>query len=164
MGRPPKNQTLPPKRSLTVGERESIQSTIEEKSQLLRATDDPREGALTVMAPKETGLSKDRLKIEIKRLEETLARESPTAVASRDRDPMNARRRELEARLREEVLETREEIAVINKQHPAWDSAMKKARMRPKYEAMVHEYREICKRLDPDDPNAGSLDAIRKDR
>lgn len=158
----PKN--IPPARTLTVNERESINTLIEEKKSLLGATEEAREGALTVVATKEMGINKDRLRTDIKHLEEVLAKESPRMAAPKDRDRLESRRRELAEILRNEILETREEIEVLNHNHPAWTTAIKKAQMRPRWEGRIAEYREICKQLDPDDPNAGSLDAIRKDR
>lgn len=161
----PKNiKNQPPKRTLTVNERESIGTLIDEKKTLLGATDDAKEGALTVVAPKETGINKDKLRADIMNLERVLATESPRMAAPKDRDRLNQRKTELERKLREDILETREEIEVLNHNHPAWATALKKANTRPRYEPMIAEYREICKQLDPDDPEAGSLDAIRKDR
>lgn len=162
----PKHNTknAPPKRTLTVNERESINTLIGEKKTLLGATDDAKEGALTVIAPKEIGINKDKLRADIQNLERVLATESPRMAAPKDRDRLERRKNELTEILKNDILETREEIEVLNHNHSAWTTALKKAQQRPRHEPMIAEYREICKQLDPDDPDAGSLDAIRKDR
>ena len=161
-GKSPKNKQL--KTSLTVNERESLEGYIENKEELLKASENYSEGAVTVVVPGETGLDKNKIQADINRLKRTLDEGMPERVSNRERDKAVARRDEMAKFLTENVLETREEIDVTNRNHPAWITAVKKAESRPKHERYIAEYKELCRRIDPEDPRAGHLDDIRRDR
>jgi hypothetical protein len=118
-------------------------------------------------------LKRNRLTEQQKQIEDTLRNASPEPISEKDRDAFVKRRDWLKEQFRE-VLETRAELGVLRREKPEWQSATKKATMRISgkdgmgktvpYEQYIAEYQSICRRLEPENEDAGNLHELRKDR
>lgn len=163
------------KRVLTVRERESLQYIAKIQNDALGGGENyglATGGATPVNAP---GLNVKRVRLneQQKQIMTTLRDFSPEPIPPSERDAY-ARRADYCKEKFEQYHQTRKEIHVTSRQHPEWFSAMDKARMWSQPikgdregrspESYAEEYRNIKRRLEPEDDQADSLDRLRKDK
>ena len=60
-----------------------------------------------------------------------------------------------------QVMETFTDLRVTSMNDARWLPATEKAKMRPKYEAMIQRWRNCQILLNPDDPDADNLNKLR---
>lgn len=154
------------KRILTIGERESIERSLSVHKQAASATAAVAgDTGLSPVVPAGMRFNKQRLNLQAKDMARALEEGRPPEVNEKQKDALYARAKYLKEKLlSDQVLETRKELHVLKRDDPAWFSAMEKARMRPKYEADINEYRNIMRTLDPENPDADSLNILRRER
>lgn len=161
------------KRVLTVRERESLQYIARIQNEAMGGGDSyglATGGATPVTAPG-LNVKKARLNEQQKQIMTTLRDHSPEPIPASERDAY-AKRAALCREKFEPILQTRKEIHVTSRQDTAWFSATDKAREWSKPikgddkspEQYAEEYRNIMRRLEPDDDQADSLDRLRKDK
>lgn len=164
----PTNAPIMKGRYLSQREREGLFKTIESSQRMTSASADitalATAGGNTV-APAGTVIHPSRMSDRIKGINKVLKEGTPPQINSAERDNLQKRREELESEFEhDQVLETREELTAIKRSNPAYMTAMAKARMRPKYEGKITEWKNIMRTLDPENPEADNLDQLRKAR
>lgn len=154
-------QGQPPSRKLEAREVESIKRELSQKKDMLRATTNFGEGSYSPAAPEEVSINREKLQSSVRELEKVLETQAPER-ASRDaeRHKIVKRREELQ-RMFMPLLETQRDIDVMKNDSPEYRAAFSKATQRHKIEPLISEWKELGKRLDPDDPTLISLDSIR---
>jgi hypothetical protein len=164
------------KRILSVRERASLEQSRMAHAHILGANgqfQSALDGPAPVLPP-DLRVNRGRLNEQQRQIEKTLAECSPEPIADKDRDAYVRRAKQLEEIFRP-MLETREELHVLKRDKPAWQSATVKANARisgkdPKtgkrvdYEGAIAEWKSIQIRLKPDDEDADSLHQLRKER
>lgn len=162
-GRPPKESTL--ERALTVEEREGMEKDLQKKEEMLQATEEFAEGRLSTVIPAEVSISKGKIAEDIKRTRRMLDENTPQRALGEVRARLEAERKRLEDEFdREQVIETWRDLGAIHMSSPEYKEAFKKGEMRHKWEAKITRWKEICKRLEPEDPRYCNLDRLRKDK
>ncbi len=156
------------KRILTVGERESIERSLSVHHQALAASPNGHilgtEGAAPVV-PQGMRLNRSRLNLQAQDMARALEDGRPPEVDAKQRDALYKRARYLKNKFEhDQILETREELHVLKRDDKRWFTATEKAKLRPKYEDDITEYRNIMRTLDPQNPDADSLNVLRRDR
>lgn len=159
---PEKTQTVP-RRMLTPNERESLRSEIDQKKSMLKADHEFGEGDYRPAIPREVTLNKEKLQGDVARLQRVLDEDSPQRVTGPERVKLEADMKELERQF-SPYLETWEDLGVIRMDTPEYKRAMEKNKGRAKVEHLILRWKELAKRLEPDDPSFSSLNRIRKDR
>lgn len=157
-----------PKRYLSVRERESIGDVLGAHLQMEAATSPDGLAAMGLPATVSTPLhhiNKRGMSERAKELKRVLQEGTPPPLNEKERDALSKRAKELEEKFKKhQVLETFEELNVKNMNHPAWLTATNKARMRPKFESDIQEWKNIQRQLDPENPEADNLSQLRKQR
>lgn len=156
-----KTAQKPPKRALSADEVEGLKREIEDKESMARATSEFGDGAFAPAIPQEVSIDKDKLREDVASLKKVLAEESPQKATGTERAKVERRMKELEDRFRHNV-ETLQDLGAIRMDSPEYKAALKKAKDRPKYERDIQEWKELAKRLEPDDPEFCSLDRLRE--
>jgi len=157
-------------RVLSVQEIESIERSLGAHQAILGATDasysNGNDGATPVLPPG-YNVKKRRLSDQAQQMKKTLEMGRPQPIAESEKDKYKKRADWLESQFRP-YLETRAELHVMKRDRPEWQSAMEKARERttvkPELERYIAEWQSIQRRLEPGNPEAGSLHKLRKDR
>lgn len=154
---------------LSVHETESLQEALGAHRQVLGAGEaymSGEQGAGPVAAPG-LRINRQKLSAQAKQIKDTLEMGTPQPIPEKLKDKYHQRAKWLEEQFKP-YLETGEEIHVKRRDKPAWQSAVKKARVRtiekPYLEAYIQEWKWIMRRLDPKNPNADNLHALRLEK
>ena len=156
------------RRILSVRERESLEESLRIHTGILQATEQSyglaTDGGTPVL-PSGMQINKSRITERARDINRVLEQGRPEPFTGNDKDRALRRAQEIrEALERDNVLETRKELRVLRRDDPAWFTALDKAKKRPEFEPLIAEYRNIMRRLEPDDDTADSLDRLRKDK
>lgn len=161
----------PQRRVLTVRERESLQSTAgiygfgQSSDQWV-----PGSQGFGPVVPAHLNVNRVRLNEQQKRVLQVLKDGTPEPTNGDQRDVMSKRAEQLKEQF-QPYLQTREEVRVIRRDNPAYFSALDKHKMwtTPQEalkgrtpEQVAEEYRNIKRRLEPEDEFADSLDRLRR--
>jgi hypothetical protein len=165
-----KGEVVQDTRVLAQHEVESLQQALGAHQQVLGATADGylsgEQGAGPVVAPG-MRVNRKRLSDQAQQIKKVLETASPEPIPESKRDAYAKRAKWLEDQFKP-WLETREELHVLKRDRPAWQSAIKKAQERTRPNSMIEKYigewQSIQRRLNPHDPEADSLHRLRKDR
>lgn len=157
-------------RVLSVQEVESIEQALGAHQAILGATDasytSGHEGATPVNPPGYT-IKRRRLTEQAQQMKRTLEQGRPQPIANGEKDKYVKRAEWLKSQFLP-YLESRAELHVTKRDRAEWQSAVKKAEtrlfQRPELERYILEWQSIMRRLDPGNPQAGNLHALRNDR
>lgn len=159
MARTPTTDATRPK--LTAEDVERLKEDIAQKKAMLEAGGQFGDGAYAPVIPGELSIDKEKIRAEMKRLQAILDRDTPERESDAGkRDKIVARRKALED-LFKPYLETHQDIGAIRMDSPEYKAAFNKLMQRPKVEKYIHEWQELGKMLDPDDPTINDLDRLR---
>ena len=141
-------------RSLTIGEREDLKGQRQEAEATLKYL------AENPGASRGDVVDKSILKREIDKYDAILAENSPNVPRGTNKDRMVARARELEG-IMQKNLPSREQM-----DHPARNpGAIRKHMLWDKANAAnIQEYKEIQRRLEPEDPTATDIEKLRREK
>lgn len=164
--------TRPVKRVLTVRERESLSSAANVYGYANVAGDQyvPGSQGFGPVMPAHFAVNRPRLNEQQKQVLKVLRDGQPEPTTPDERDRLNKKAAELKAQF-EPFLQTREEVHVLRRDNPAFFSALEKAKkwQTPQAglngrtpEQVAEDYRNIQRRLEPEDENADSLDRLRR--
>jgi len=139
-------------RSLSIGEREDLKGLKQEAVATLKHLEANPGTARSEM------IDKGHLKREIDRYDGILAENSPSVPRGTNKDHMVARAKELAETLQKDM-PTREQM-----DHPARNPGAIRKHMfwNKKNEKNVQEYKELQRRLEPDDPTATDVEKLRR--
>lgn len=98
---------------------------------------------------------------KIRDLEKQLEAGTSRVDDTLERRRLEARRKWLEDKFKD-YLETHEELGIVSRNHPDFESAVQKALKRREVEKYITEWRHIGNRLEPDDPFYNDLGRLRK--
>lgn len=158
--------TLGNQRVLSVRERESLNNEIRMRSGILEASDSSygmATGGGTPVIPPGMAINKARISQRAKEIAKVLQDGTPEPLSPAEKDKASSRKKELEAKFdKEDVLETIEELRVLKRDNVAWQKAMDKAKRRPQHEADIAEWKNLARRLEPEDEDADNLNRLRK--
>lgn len=141
-------------RSLSIGERDDIKGLKQEAEATLRHLE------ANPGTARDDSIDKSKLKREIEQYNNILSNNGPTEARGLNKDRMVARARELSEKLQINM-PTREQM-----DHPARNpGAVRKHLIWSKNnEGMIREYKELQRRLEPDDPTATDLEKLRREK
>lgn len=141
-------------RSMTIGEKEDIKGQKQEAVATLKYLEENPGASRSDM------VDKTKLKREIDRYDAVLAEGVPTNPRGANKDHMVARSKELAEKMQKNM-PTREQM-----DHPARNpGAIRKHMIWSKNnEKNVLEYKEIMRRLEPDDPTATDVEKLRMEK
>lgn len=163
---------IPFRRVLTVRERESLEKTANIYGYAQVAGDNyvPGSQGYGAVVPSHFSVNRVRLNEQQKQVMKVLENGRPEPTTPDEREKIAKRCDELKAKF-EPYLQTREEIHVVRRDNPAFFSALEKAKKwqtgqkdldgrTP--EAIADEWRNLRRRLEPEDEQFDSLDRLRK--
>ena len=154
----------PPSRTLEPHEREGLEKHKANLDKMLRAGKEFNESGVSEVLPSEVSISKEKILAEKRHIEQVLAQGTPERASNdAERNRILARRKELEAKF-VPFLETWQDINVVRRDSPEYRAAFEKAQKRHLIEPYIAEWKELGKRLDPEDPSINSLDKLRSAR
>lgn len=141
-------------RSLTLGEREDLKGLRQEAEATLKHL------SANPGTSRSDSIDKAKLKQEIDYYDGVLAEHSPTTPRGANKDKLWTRAKELEEQMKANM-PTREEM-----DHPARrPGAVRKHMMWAKVnDPKVREYKELMRRLEPDDPTAMDVERLRREK
>jgi len=142
------------KRSMTLGERTDIQGLKKETEANLRFLEE------NPGVSRGDSVSKDRMKKEIKRYDQILHEGAPVAPRGSNKDALVKEARQLEEQMRVNM-PTREQM-----DHPAKNPGAihKHLKWSKENDPRVRRYKEIQRRLEPEDPTAMDVEKLRRDK
>lgn len=156
-------------RVMSVQEIESIERSLGAHQAMLGASEaflPGDQGALPVL-PAGYSIKKHQLSEQAKQMKRALDAGRPQPIPPAEVDRWVKRSKWLEEQFLP-YLETRAELHVTKRDRAEWQSATEKARIRtsvkPEIERYIAEWQSIQRRLEPHNPDAGSLHRLRKDR
>ena len=156
------------KRYLTARERAGLKQSLELNAQIAAASSDnfaiATEGGSPVLPPG-FNINKAKLTEQARATVKVLKDQTPPPLSAKEKDAIQLKVKALEAEiLREDVLETFDEIHVRKRDNPAWMKAIQKGQKRPKWEAKIQELKNCRMLLNPDDEYADNLDYLRRSK
>ena len=142
------------RRSLTQGEITDLKGQKQEAESTLKYIES-NPGANT-----STPVDKSALKRQINKYDAILSEGAPPKVRGTNKDGMAKRAEELRGEMRKNM-PTRDQM-----NHPATNpgAVQKHLKWTKLNDPKVREYKEIMRRLEPDDPTAMSVESLRKDK
>ncbi len=154
-----------PNRILSAEEKGTIETRIGLEKSMLGATETFGEGSVSTVAPPEVSIDRGAITKRIQGLEKVISDGSASKATGERRLKLENRRKFLEDLFeREQVIETIKDLNAIHMDSPEYRDAYRKGIMRVKYERQVQEWIQICKELEPQDPEFCKLDRLRKSK
>lgn len=151
-------------RTLEKPEQERLEAELNSSQEMLKATSEFGTDGYKPAIPEGVEINKDKIKDRVNHLKTVLDRETPRKVTDgNERSKITAEMRRLES-IFGPYLETWKDIGCMRPDTPEYKEAVKKALSRPKYEVFIQKWKELAKKLEPDDTDFCSLDRIRKDK
>jgi Mg2+ and Co2+ transporter CorA len=139
-------------RKMSTTERKQVEREINELEDQLKQTESsdgttPRPQHLQAVP---------QIKARITKLESLLEKDDDLIPTGSEKDRLLLRKKELEAIIKKEMPTEREQAMRVSISQQAFEEAVNKTvHHQKKYGAFIQEWQEICRRLEPDDPNAG---------
>lgn len=168
-GRPPKHAAVavaePPVRTMDPDEKARVETELRQTEAMLKAPEQfTAVDGYAPTIPAEVALNKSAMENKARELRAVLDRETPQKETNESRrNSILARRKQLEE-LFAPILETYQDIGCIRSDTPEFRAAFNKAVKRPGYEKYIAEWKELGRKLDPEDPDINNLDRLRRDR
>lgn len=129
--------------------------------------DIPTTGQLGVVIPDGKPVDPAKIDGRVGKLQAALEAGTPKPYSEKDRDKMSKKAEELGKWIAERAL-TKRQMQLLPRDMHEYSLAVRKSRKwevgSPEFSEKANEYRDIMRRLNPDDPDAGSIEALRKER
>jgi len=151
------------KRLLTPGEREGLKTELAQKEAMLKADEQFGEGEYRPAVPREVMLNRDKIRADADRLRRVLDDGSPEPLTDVERRKVEKEMEDLEHQFMP-FLETWQDLRAFNRDTPEYQAALKKAKEQQKVEHLIVRWKELAKRLEPDNPDFCKLARLRKAR
>lgn len=169
----PSMENLPSRRVLSVAERQDLEKTVGTYGYAEAARNGgfvPGSQGFGAVDVPWINVNRNRLNEQQKQVKRVLDEGRPEPVSPEDKDRLEKLAEELKEAF-DPYLQTRDEVRVVSRSKPEYFSALDKAQAWSKPQAklkgrspeqLAEAYRNIKRRLEPENPEAGSLDRLRR--